>query len=126
MAAGDYDVKYLSRTNLPGGGFNSTGVPTQGKISVVALVTGYYVTGGIVLAPKDLGLEVIDFITTEVVSVNNDGTVVATGALPQAGYIRGTNKLLIDITEDTEATNNQTFTVRVFVTGDTAASAELL
>ncbi len=59
------DVKIRFRSFLPGGGFDSSGNPKQGKTRVVGEldVTSYSGQGGEPLSAADLGLSTIDAIT---------------------------------------------------------------
>lgn len=52
------------REALPGGGFDASGNPKQGKRKVVGSVAvTSYVSGGVAMTPADIGLATIDFIS---------------------------------------------------------------
>ncbi len=56
-------IRTRRREALPGGGFDSSGNPKQGKRKVVgALAVTSYTSAGESLTPADIGLSVIDFI----------------------------------------------------------------
>lgn len=87
-------------------GATKTGkVLVWGKINVTS-----YVTGGEVVAPKDLGLENIDFITTDIRTVNNAATEPAIAALFLANYIQSTQKLIVSIDSSADAGSQVTST----------------
>jgi len=72
-----------------------------------------------------IGLDNVDYIQFDVVSVNNAATQPATGAMLEAGWNRTSSLLIIDVNE-TECTNGQAAVVNIFAIGDTSATAELL
>lgn len=87
-----------------------------GKINVTS-----YSTGGETVAPKDLGLSNIDFITTDVRTTGAAGTTEPTASAQfKADYIQSTNKLLIsaDIDTGTEVTSTHLSTVYYLAAGD--------
>ena len=91
-----------------------------GKIAISS-----YSTGGEVIAPKDLGLAAIDFITTDVRFAGAAGTTEATGTAQfYANYITSSNKLIIadDIDTGTQSTNTHVLTVFYLAAGDTLVS----
>jgi hypothetical protein len=121
-----YDAVLLYKQNLPGGGFNTTGVPQQGKVLVVyRLNITLYTTGGESFTARDIGLENVDYIQFDVESANNAATQPGTGAMLEAGWDRTNNLLVVDVNE-TEVTTTEAAVVRVLAVGDTAATAELL
>jgi hypothetical protein len=88
MSSAQHDVKIRFRSFLPGGGFDSSGNPTQGKMRVVGEidVTAYEGGGGAPLSAQDLGLTTIDSISLRV-SDENNGDMSATAGGGQS-YIR--------------------------------------
>ena len=125
MADGDYNMKVLFRTTIPGGGFNTTGVPKQHKTLLVAELSGTYNTGGIVLNPG-IGLDSVDFVKADVVSI--DGTDPADGEPMTANFLRASNKLLIFEAADggTETDDSDAFVIRILAIGDSGTVPELL
>lgn len=126
-------IKILSRTNLPGAGFTTGGVPKQGKTRVVAEVSATHLTAtpGVSLTPSLLGLETIDFIQFKGVSAGNGGTVVdATNDVKvtyndatQTAYV---TTLVRSTGAETVATNSQTVVFKVDATGDSALAPALV
>jgi hypothetical protein len=129
MANGDYDVKVLYRQNLPGAGFNTSGVAKQGKSFVVAYVSGTYqadANGDTLLKPIDVGLETFDFLAFDPEVFNS--VYQASDRDIGAVYDREGQQLWLksDVDGGTELGNGTTFVLRILAFGDTAANTELL
>ncbi len=62
-------VKILSRSRLDGGGRDINGVAKNAKTEVVGELAGAYVTGGIAFTATDIGLETIDFLDLQPVTL---------------------------------------------------------
>lgn len=76
-----YDVKTRFRSFLPGGGFDSSGNPKQGKTRVVGEIdiTSYSGGSGEQMSPNDLGLTAIDSITLRVADENTGDMSASAG-----------------------------------------------
>jgi hypothetical protein len=63
-----YDVYVRFKSFLPGGGYDSTGRPVQGKTNVRGVINvTSYTRGGETLRAQDVGLETIDSLDLELV-----------------------------------------------------------
>jgi hypothetical protein len=62
-------VKILGRSRLEGGGHDINGVAKNGKIEVWGELAGTYVTTGIAFTPTNIGLETIDFLDLQPVTL---------------------------------------------------------
>jgi len=112
----------MGRIGTARSGRDTSGNQKNNKV----VVWGYinvtsYTTGGETVAPKDLGLNTIDFITFDCRTANNAATEPATGAMLDVGYIRSTNKVLIDVNE-TQVTSTQAATLTYLAAGDAAVA----
>lgn len=121
-------IKILSRDRLEGGGFNTAGVAKNLKERVVAEVTvTVWTANGEPLTPNDLGLETIDDIQFDVVSVNDAATVPIATAIPLAAYDR-TGQRVICISDhgtDTPVVTGEAAVYRCVAFGDSARAPEL-
>ena len=126
MADGDFDVKVLIKSRLPGGGHGLAAGASNDKIEVVASVTGTYNTAGIVIAPKDFGLRKIDALFTSQVHINNDTAPTATNPSGAVFIARsgdtGNLVFVLHSTGQAEATDSQTFSCTILAYGDGAAA----
>lgn len=116
-------VKQRFHRSLPGGGRDSNGNPTQGKVEVRGKVD---VTssegGGEDLTPSDLGLENIDWIDLKV----DEGIGAASGAKPRtAHYVVSAQQFYILEDNSAALTSGNTYTLSYNAFGDTARAPEL-
>lgn len=72
------NVKVLGRSRLQGPGYETTGVTSTSKEFVWGELTGTYVTTGVPFTPGNIGLQDIDFINLQPVSVNAGTDYTAT------------------------------------------------
>lgn len=135
----DGNIKILFRRNLPGAGFNSAGVPVQGKTEVVGIfevtTASGWTAAGEPLKPQDLGLTSIDFIDFSVVSVNDAATAPTnvTGMLI-ANYNYAAQTVIVNIINDSgsgttdlaSVTAGEACVLRFLAYGDSAAAPALV
>jgi hypothetical protein len=62
-------VKILGRSRLEGGGRDINGVAKNGKVEVWGELAGTYVTTGVPFTATDIGLETIDFLDLQPVTL---------------------------------------------------------
>ena len=62
-------VKVLGRSRLEGGGRDINGVSKNGKLEVWGQLTGTYVTTGIAFTATDLGLETVDVLDLQPITL---------------------------------------------------------
>lgn len=125
-------VKIFFKTNLPGAGFSSSGIPKQGKVVVcgefnITTTTGY-TADGVTVNPKDIGLETIDILIPAPVSINDAATVSLDAQILHANYNSVGSKLVISTigTAAAGTTAGQAAVVRFLAVGDTAAAPALV
>jgi len=106
-------------------GRDKDGAIKNGKV----LVWGHidvtsYTTGGETVAPKDIGLSTIDFITFDVRTVNDADTPPSDGVTFGANYIQSSNKVIIDVAlkTGTQVTSTQDAELYYFAGGDAAVA----
>lgn len=124
------DVKIRFRSFLPGGGFDSSGNPKQGKTRVVGevAVTSYVGSSGEPLSAIDVGLSAVDAITlrvSEEAAGDFSGHALTRGAV----YAKGSGHFYL-FTVDTDGdrvgyTAAATETVEFVAEGDSAHDVEL-
>lgn len=98
------------------GAVKSNKVVVWGRINVTS-----YATGGEAVAPRDLGLDTIDFIKCDVRTTGAAGTTEPSNGAPfGADYIQSTQKLMIypALDDGTEATSTHLSTVYYIAAGD--------
>jgi hypothetical protein len=121
-----YDVYTRFKSFLPGGGYDSSGRPVQGKSNFrgVIKVTSY-TRGGETLRPQDLGLEAIDDLTLTLVEP-------LTGPNPSqqarsVRYATGSQQFYVSRdAENVEVTGAAAFDIYFDAFGDAAHNAEML
>lgn len=118
-------IHEMGRIGTARAGRDVSGASKNNKV----VVWGYinvtsYTTGGELVAPKDLGLETIDFITTDIRTVQDTPLEPAIAALFLSNYIRSTNKLIvsIDVSSDTQVSSTQDATIGYLAAGDAAVA----
>lgn len=119
-------TNFRARVEAPG--FDNNGVARNDLTLVGGLINiTSYTNNGEPLTAQDLGLDTIDFLGLDVRTVNDAGTVPASGAIPMAAYDESSELLIVNIDHgaDTAVTTGQDATVRFFAVGQSAASTDL-
>ncbi len=123
--ASDFTIKY--RQFLPGGGFDSTGAPVQGKTKIVGSVSVTSYARPEALSPTDVGLTTIDSIQLR---VGNQSGHPSASNRREALYNQASDQFyLITISSVgavLEYAAAATETVEFEVFGDSAHNVELL
>ena len=127
MADGDFDVRELGRSRLPGGGSTLAGQAKNDKIAVWGQIDFTYNTAGLVVGAVDLGLSTMDFITVSQVFLNDtapSATNPASGIYTATSEGNGNIILVTNNTTQAEATDSQNGTLTYFAIGS-AVTADL-
>lgn len=125
MAATDRTVKILFQHYLPGGGFNSSGTPKQGKTLVWGKIdVTSYTSNGMNLTALDMGLSTVDSVSFSVLDIN--GSDVAQGSIASGQWRRDNEVVQFYSDASTEVTATQTVEAGFFAVGDSARDVETL
>ena len=122
MADGDVtQIKILSKFNIPGGGRNALGFPTNNKTMVVGELQGTYVSdAGIKLSAEGgalaLGLTTIDFIDFDVKSVA--GNVQVDEQLYTATFNHSTKNIIVCVDGLTKPSDADACIIKFMAIGD--------
>jgi hypothetical protein len=124
-------VQLLGKQNLPGGGFDSSGVPKQNKRFVWGIITATAFTiAGEPLTPDDVGLSTIDAILFDVQSMADTPVVPSNEVNYHANYDRTNQKIIVThsvvSTDAVTAEANEAAVIRFVAFGDSAEAGELL
>ncbi len=104
-------VKILGRSRLEGGGHNISGVAKNNKVETWGELTGDYVTAGVAYTPQDFGLETLDYLDLQPVTmiagtgvglIEPDTSINAVIDEPSALIIMQTQDNVGDLTDCTE------------------------